>query len=378
MKREFPVYLLDSPLNERIMYFKDYTCPHPFFAAAYKELLKRINTPSTKSIFLVYGPSGVGKSSLLKKVYEKVLKDNKERIEKDQGCIPIAGFESIAPDNGKYDWKDHYIRSLMSLKEPLIKYKVDIEKIVKKVENRDREPNRELRRSLENALEHRKCLAFLIDEAQHITFNSSAKSSNNQLNLIKSLVSTTNTPHILAGTYEILDFRDSFGQLSRRSLDIHFRRYDYNIPKEREMFYRALWNLQKHLPLHEEPNLIEHWQHFYQVSVGCIGLLKDLLTTTLEYNLKDNPKLNTLVLDDFKEYELTANQTYQLADEALNGEALVKGINKTSDDVATLLGMNDELENKDPVKMQVEVSDKNSQKRKVGERNPGRDVVGGN
>ena len=67
--------------------------------------------------------------------------------------------------------------------------------------------NRNLRSSLENALKYRKTLAFFIDEAQHITFNSSAKSSNNQMNMIKSLASTTSTPHVLFGTYEILDFR---------------------------------------------------------------------------------------------------------------------------------------------------------------------------
>lgn len=370
MNREFPIQLLDGTPEERVEYFKNYTVAHPFFAATYKELLKRIKTPSTKNIFLVYGPSGVGKSSLVRKVFEKLITENKERVDNEPGFIPVSGFEAIAPDNGKYDWKEHYIRALLSLNEPLINRKIDIEKGL----NREKGPNRELRRSLENALKYRKCLAFLIDEAQHITFNGSAKSSNNNLNLIKSLVSTSNTPHILFGTYEILDFRDSLGQLSRRGLDLHFRRYDYRNQKEQKMFYNTLWNLQKHLPLDVEPNLVEHWKHFYQVSVGCIGVLKDLLTTTLEYKLMDNPEIHTLDIEDFKQYELTSNQSYKLAEEALGGEELVEVNNKKSDDVSALLGMkvNDKVED-----LKTGENLKKNSKRKVGERKPKRDAVGG-
>lgn len=375
MDREFPLELLNKPPMERVDYFKNYTVAHPFFMVAYKTLLQRINNPSTKSIFLVYGPSGVGKSTLIKKVAEKIINDQMEQIINNPGFIPITGIEAIASDKGYYDWRDHYIRSLLALKEPLVEHKVTIKK--NNVEFNENDVNRKLRSSLENALKYRETLAFFIDEAQHITFNSSAKSSNNQMNMIKSLASTTKTPHVLFGTYEILDFRDSQGQLSRRGLDIHFRRYDIRKRKEQEIFIQTLWNLQKHIPINIEPELKANWEYFYQVSVGCIGILKDLISTTLEYKLIENPDIEELTIGDFKEFALTPNQAYKLAQEALDGEANVETNNRSRDDVLNLLlgNSSDSVEEDTNVEEKIE-ENKHKNKRRVGERKPKRDAVG--
>lgn len=369
--------LLDKPPVERIHYFNDYTVAHPFFMVAYKTLLQRIHNPSTKSIFLVYGPSGVGKSTLIKKVAEKIINDLMDQIIKNPGFIPITGIEARAPDKGYFDWRDHYIRSLLALKEPLVEHKVDIKKAG--IEFKENDVNRKLRSSLENALKYRETLAFFIDEAQHISFNSSSKSSNNQMNMIKSLASTSKTPHVLFGTYEILDFRDSLGQLSRRGLDIHFRRYDIRKSNEQKMFIQTLWNLQRQIPIHIEPELKEHWEYFYQVSVGCIGILKDLISTTLEYKLLENPDASELALDDFKEYALTPNQAFKLAQEALDGEATVEVNNRSRDDVLNLLlgNVNDSVEDVTNTNdKEIVQENKSKKKRKVGERKPKRDAVG--
>ncbi|MBT2601125.1 MULTISPECIES: ATP-binding protein [unclassified Oceanobacillus] len=374
MDKNFPIHLLEDTPIERIRYFNNYSVAHPFFIVAFNEILKRITNPSTKQIFLVYGPSGVGKSELVKRIYERILKINREMMISDQSIIPIARCEAIAPDNGKYDWKEHYIRALMALNEPLIEHKIDIDK---KITNKEIQPNRALRRSLENALVYRKTQALLIDEAQHMTFNGSAKTATDQMNLIKSLVSKSNTPHVMFGTYEILDFRDSLGQLARRGLDIHFRRYDVRKKVEQEMFIKTLWNIQKQIPLLTEPNLVEHWKYFYQVSVGCIGILKDLVSTTLEYNLHETPDITTLTLKHFKEYALTTNQTYKLAKEAIEGEANVLNNKRKEDDVSMLLGMPGYADERDNEESNEHESEGISKKKsKPGVRLPKRDAVG--
>ncbi|GGE81295.1 ATP-binding protein [Priestia taiwanensis] len=375
MSREFPIELLEKPLAERVNYFNDFTVAHPFFIVAYNTLFQRIMNPSMKSIFLVYGPSGVGKSTLIRKVAKRIIDALMGRITEDPGFIPITGIEARAPDKGYYDWRDHYIRCLLALNEPLVNHKKDVDF---GMEINKKDVNRNLRSSLEKALKHRETLAFFIDEAQHITFNSSARSSNNQMNMIKSLASTTETPHVLFGTYELLDFRDSQGQLSRRGLDIHFRRYDIKKRQEQEIFIKTLWNLQKHIPIAIEPNLKEHWQYFYQVSVGCIGILKDLVSTTLEYKLLENPHIQELKIEDFKEFALTPNQAYKLANEAINGEASVNATNKSSDDVMNLLlKEEDEDIHHNPEIKTIYNEGKNKNNRKVGERKPKRDAVGG-
>ncbi|RFB14963.1 ATP-binding protein [Bacillus sp. HNG] len=380
LKRKFPVELLNATNEEKVEYFKNYTVAHPYFKEAYEKILKHIKNPSTKTVILIYGPSGSGKSELFKKVYENIYKDFRSDMERNRGFIPICGFEAIAPSNSKYDWKDHFIRSLIAIKEPLIDHKIDINKLKNKdIEFSDREVDRSLRRSLENALKYRKTLAFMIDEAQHMTYNGSAKTSNNQMNLIKSLASISKTPHFLFGTYEILEFRNANGQLCKRGIDVHLKRYDVRNKEERKWFIQTLMLLQKHLPLEIEPELSKNWKTFYRLSVGCIGLLKDLLLTTLEFKLLEQPNLKTLLLEDFEEFALTNTQLYQLAQEAMTGEDTAKAIGRSQEEVSNKLGIPGEVNHKQVTEEHSEENDgKKPEKKtgKVGERNPTRDEVG--
>lgn len=64
--------------------------------------------------------------------------------------------------------------------------------------------NRNGRSSLENVFKYREIFAFFIDEAQHVTFNSTAKSTNNLMDMVKSQASIARTQHVLFIIYEIL------------------------------------------------------------------------------------------------------------------------------------------------------------------------------
>ena len=96
---------------------------------------------------------------------------------------------------------------------------------------------------------------------------------------------------MLIGTYELLALRNLSAQLSRRSVDVHFRRYRAEHNDELKAFKNVLWSFQNHLPLHEQPDLIGEWDYFYERSVGCIGVLKVWLTRALAKALKDGGKV---------------------------------------------------------------------------------------
>jgi len=98
----------------------------------------------------------------------------------------------------------------------------------------------ELRQALEQALRHRRPAAVLIDEAQHLTKIASGAPSSDQLDCLKSLASLTGCVHVLIGTYELLPCRNLSAQLSRRSLDIHFRRYRIDNPDDVVAFQRVI------------------------------------------------------------------------------------------------------------------------------------------
>ncbi|HEY9829205.1 MAG TPA: TniB family NTP-binding protein, partial [Stenomitos sp.] len=163
-----------------------------------------------------------------------------DALEIDRGRIPVVRVEAIAPESGNFNWKDYFTRSLIAMEEPLIDYKIDYGergvhrnnqgKIV--IEPKVSAPN--LRRALENALKHRCPDAFLIDEAQHLQKMNSGRRLQDNMDCIKSIANLTCVPHVIIGTYELLTFRNLSGQLSRRTQDIHFPRYQAKNPNDLE------------------------------------------------------------------------------------------------------------------------------------------------
>lgn len=369
----FPLELLGKPLEERKKYFQDITIPHPAFKSAYKGLLERINEGNKNSVILVYGPTGVGKSKLIEKVMEKIITDNMEILENDPGRLPFLYVEAIPPDVGSFDWKDFYYRSLESANEPLIDYKIFIERGEIPSENIRDKQRAALRRSLENVLINRKPLAFIIDEAQHITMTTNSRSLLNQVNILKSLANVTKVPIVLIGTYDLLKYRDLNDQIIRRGKDIHLQRYNVNKETETNTFINVLLAFQKHLPLEIEPDLIGNWDYFYSRTIGSIGILKDWLTITFQISLDNNPNLKCLTVRDFKKFEIAPERCIKILKEAQVGEKYVND-KENEAELYKLIGlkeMKEVQENKDEEKKA-----KKSNKQRVGVRSPKRDIVG--
>src|SRR5437867_9885838 len=92
----------------------------------------------------------------------------------------------------------------------------------------------------------------LIDEAQHLMKVGTGAKLLDQLDWIKSMTNVTEVLHILLGTYDLLAFRNLSGQASRRSLDIHFARYQFQQEQDRRDFQAVLLTLLKQVPLDVE------------------------------------------------------------------------------------------------------------------------------
>jgi len=61
----FPRELLDRPTSERLAYFRSYTIAHPRLTAISDTLMRAIQEPAGRSLILVTGPTGSGKSTTL-------------------------------------------------------------------------------------------------------------------------------------------------------------------------------------------------------------------------------------------------------------------------------------------------------------------------
>lgn len=369
----FPDELILKSANEKIDYFKNLTVAHPKLIKAYEEFKNKIDVADKNEILLIFGPSGVGKSTLFNKIIDDYNKNYLTEMLLDKGVIPIVGTEAIAPDDGRFDWKDFYIRSLTSLNEPLIDYKVNIEVHSKGIMPSDKSKNA-YRRAMENALIYRKPHAFLIDEAQHISRIARGKSLRNQMDTIKSLASISMVPFVLFGTYEILKFRNLSGQLIRRGIDVHLPRYKADTTDDREAFQSVLWTFQKHLPFNNEPDLVDYWEYFYMHSVGCVGNMKLWFNRTLDYSLSNDMNKKTLTINDFEKFELSLDKVEIMADEAIEMEKYVEDSeseHECRERVSLKLGMSTKQ------REEKSTSQKSSKQRgRVGERKANRDRIG--
>ena len=67
-KYAFPPELLEQSPEARLGYFKSFTIAHPLLREADAALKQAIQEPTGWSLIFVYGPTGVGKTTLRRRV----------------------------------------------------------------------------------------------------------------------------------------------------------------------------------------------------------------------------------------------------------------------------------------------------------------------
>jgi hypothetical protein len=375
-KYAFPPELLEQSPEARLGYFKSFTIAHPLLREADAALKQAIQEPTGWSLIFVYGPTGVGKTTLRRRVEKHLKEAMMEALRKDPGMLPVVSLEAPAPDSHQFSWKDYYLRALVELEEPLIDRKLTHTAHTSfrggsgRALSDPRVPGIELRLALESSLIHRRPKAFFIDEAQHLAKMRSGRKLQDQLDSIKSLASITNTVHVLFGTYELLPFRNLSAQLSRRSIDIHFPRYRAERSGDYTAFRSVVFTLQRHLPLPGESDLLPHVEYCYERSIGCVGLVKDWLTRALALAINQGADAVS-----FKMLQKTAwplDQSERMAREAVDGESDMSERGETRDRLRQMLQLGTHSA---PATARTNAPVPHAGPR-VGQRRPVRDLVG--
>jgi energy-coupling factor transporter ATP-binding protein EcfA2 len=340
----FPHELLTQSIEDRINYFRNYTIVHPHLKQVYEDLKHSIKYSTSGSLIFLYGPSGVGKTTLIQKLYEDIFEETHSELIADPVRLPAVLTRATAADSSNFDWKDFFQRLLIGLNDFLPDRRVDNTRWEElnlqnnKILENDKTSLSSYRKAAENSLKHRKPYGVFVDEAQEIGTVASSRKLLRQTNVLKSLAEETKISHILSGTYELLSLRNLNGQLSRRSIEIHFPRYNAHSRNQRIIFRNALWTFQQHLPFEEMPDLVSHWEYIFERSVGCVGTVKDWLTRSYSWALEKNKK--TLTLEDLQKREPSIAQSIRSLEEILEGEKNLKRGNEALESLRNGLGLN--------------------------------------
>jgi hypothetical protein len=374
----FPLELLKQSRAARKEYFTNFTIAHPALKEATQDLRRAIfGLPG--SLILVYGPTGAGKTTLQRRTEIRITEELRRELEKDPGRLPVVSLDAIAATSGTFSWLDFFRRLLLKMSEPQVDKKrwVD-DPVLDKFNFSDRTPESILRLAAERALAFRKPAALLIDEAQHMGKTSSGQKLHAQLDVIKSFSTVTKMTIVMCGTYELLPFRNLSAQLSRRSVDVHLRRYDARIPRDIEAVKNVLFAFQRHLPVKQEPALLPKWESFYERTTGTIGVLKDWLIRALEEALEQGD--NTVTESHLNKTAPSLATASTMALDNLNGEQELKEGKSALAELRQSLGLDT-----GPGLKRSKPDDEHSQNpkkpgtrhtRRAGQRNPKRDPVG--
>ena len=210
--------------------------------------------------------------------------------QEDKKISSVVPFIYISiPANGgrSLSWVEIYKKILSEGNEPLIDKKritvIEDNKIYLKHSTSVNLAS--LRNSLEDMLKNRKVKVLVIDEAFHMLRFGNYTAI---MDTLKTLVDNTGVKLLLIGSYDLFDLVSDYGQVSRRSEILHFKRYYRENKEDRKEFEMIIRKFQSRWPCHEVPNFHKISDELMEASLGCVGILKTLLLRALDYQLNND------------------------------------------------------------------------------------------
>lgn len=370
----------NGPLAARLQHFRDLTIAHPRLMAVKDRLMEAIEGAAPGSLILVLGPAGVGKTTLRHKVEQLLMQGLMRVLESNAGRLPFVSVEAAASVTGNFSWREHFTRVLREMNEPLVESKLRLDRFYAERDWRGqftsgpRAAGLELQYAVEQALRYRCPAAVFIDEAQHLARMASGRKLSDQLDVIKSIANRTQTVHVLIGTYELLAFRNLSGQLSRRSVDIHFSRYAAENPEDLQVFKNVLLTFQNQVPLRGEFDLVSRWDFMYERSAGCVGILKEWLTRATVAAIKSGE--DVLSRKHLETTALSVAQCEKIVTEAREGEMRLAESQESRSRLRNLLALGASSLEVPQGGQDKQIISPGIRKRRAGQRSPKRDTVG--
>lgn len=282
---------LKLPKKLKTDYFINTLADHRNAADAMVELEICTSYGSGTQIAYLMGPTGVGKSFLIQKLEEYIIKENMPEMMDDPSFIPVISVEAPSSGEKEFPWKIFYSRMAAKLNEPLVNKKLAdrSENGIHKVAHVTTSSTiGGLRETIEEAIQYRRTYLIIIDEAKHLLGQTKEDKFGPIMDAIKSLGNIHDTTLLLVGSYDLYPLTVLSGQVCRRSSLVHFERYDDAKKDDVDCFENSLALLSRALPLEGLPDLMPLASELMVPCTGCVGTLKQTLQKVLAAALITN------------------------------------------------------------------------------------------
>src|SRR5687767_13150192 len=117
------MHTADTASASKLEDFRKKVIGHRILTEVFSVVTSAVRTPAGTEIFVIQGPTGVGKTTLIQRLVSQIWEDGKEDVARNPGLMPCVHVEVPCPDANKFSWRDLYIRTLEALQEPQIEKK---------------------------------------------------------------------------------------------------------------------------------------------------------------------------------------------------------------------------------------------------------------
>ena len=244
---------------------------HPALTTQLDQLLILTAHPTSRNLVLVIGPTGGGKSTLLRQLKTK---------------INSIYLQLESPATGAFNFQVLHRAALIAMNAPLVDRtrpivyrEVDGVRIPTLLVEREISALRGdgLKTRFYNEIDRRKVRALILDEAKALFKIGRPKNDVDRLerlkeqgDLVKDMANATNSTVVLGGAYDFFDLSISSGQNARRTVIVHVKPYD-NTPHGIQGFATAITGLLCHLPCHHSIDPVAAATELFLQGLACVG-----------------------------------------------------------------------------------------------------------